>query len=246
MYRVLIAPDFEISPANPDFPPAFLDLLKTARDVTGSNYVSFWALFGEGPLKSNIVVSTYPASWLTEYSAKDYSKVDPTLIKVFGGAGAYVFDHENPKEDEPAALARDALAAGIGRYTIGIPTQVGKSISSATTFGTDIDVTGDTDEVSATLVACREQAHILTLAVVDRFHRSEAPKPNLSGREREVLYWGSRGKSDAEAGTIMGLSRWTVVAHVQSAKAKLGVKNKAAAVARALELGMFKDFENKL
>lgn len=241
MFRILMAPGFEMSPANPDFPQALLDGLITARDLTGSNYITLWIRHGETEFKSNLIVTAYPEAWLKEYTEKNYSQVDPTLWKAFGGTGAVVFDHENPKDDEPLDLARDALAAGIGRFSVGLPTQVDKHIQSSTTFATDADLSSGSATAASTLARCREQAHFLTHAVVERYLRTERPQVNLTSREKEVLSWGAQGKSDAETGEIMGLSRWTVVGHVQSAKAKLRVNNKAAAIAKAIELHLLED-----
>lgn len=246
MFRVLVAPEFEIAPSNPDFPPAILDALKTARDETRSNYVSFWAEMGETGLKSNVIVSTYPAAWLERYTEQNYARIDPVIRGGLGATGAVIFDHQNPGAEAAAQLAADALLHNIGRYTIGIPTQFNARIRSVTTFATDQDVTGEGDETGEILVKAREQAHILGLAVVERFIKPDAPVVTLSDREIEVLYWGSKGKTDQQTSEIMNLSRWTVVAHVQSAKAKLRVNNKAAAIARALELHLFEKYDLKL
>jgi DNA-binding CsgD family transcriptional regulator len=104
----------------------------------------------------------------------------------------------------------------------------------------------DTDEACALMTRCREQANIISLAILERFLKSDPLKYKLTDREIEVLYWGSCGKTDQQTADIMGLSRWTVVAHVQSAKSKLRVNNKAAAISRALKLNLLDRFEQKL
>lgn len=246
MYRVLIAPEFKISAANPDFPLDILDALIEAKKVTGSNYVSFWAEISDGEIKSNIVVTTYPAAWLQEYTDRNYSRIDPVIQKGLSSVGAVIFDHENPEDQSLAPLAEGALRQGIGRFTVGIPAHLASNIRSVTTFATDIDVSDDPDEQGATLTKCREQAHILGLAVVERFLKKNAPAFNLTERELEVLFWGSKGKTDQQIADLMGISRWTVIAHTQSAKSKLRVSNKAAAIARALELQLLKIFDPKL
>jgi DNA-binding CsgD family transcriptional regulator len=246
VFRVLVAPDFEISPADPDFPPALLETLKSARDATSSNYVSFWAELSDADLMSRIVISTYPASWLRRYSEKDYANVDPVIARGLHSVSAVIFDHAHPGTAELAEFAADAMAHGIGAFTVGIPVHIGKNIQSVTTFATDLDISGNTDESSALMTRFREQAHIVALAVTERFIETKQPKYNLTDREIEVLYWGSCGKTDQQTADIMGLSRWTVVAHVQSAKAKFGVNNKAAAIVRALQLNMFSEFDHKL
>ena len=53
-------------------------------------------------------------------------------------------------------------------------------------------------------------------------------------------------QTDKEIGELMNLSRWTIVAHMQSAKSKLHVANKPAAIARALELNLFERYDQKL
>jgi len=246
MYRVLVAPDFVIAPSNPDFPPAILDALKTARDDTGSNFISFWARVSAGGLDSNIIVTTYPAKWLERYTERNYAHVDPVIIRGLESVGAVIFDHNHPANAEEAELAEGAIEHDIGLYTIGMPVQIGPNIRSVTTFSTDIDVTGARDEAAGVLAKCREHANIIALTVTERFLKKDPPKVDLSDREIEVLYWGAQGKTDKEIGELMKLSRWTIVAHMQSAKSKLHVANKPAAIARALELHLFDRYDQKL
>jgi DNA-binding response OmpR family regulator len=56
----------------------------------------------------------------------------------------------------------------------------------------------------------------------------------LTGRESEVLLWLSRGKSNREIGAILTISPRTVNKHLEQIFVKLGVENRAAAVARAV------------
>ena len=57
----------------------------------------------------------------------------------------------------------------------------------------------------------------------------------LTPREREVLAWVARGKSDAEIAALAGMSRRTVEKHLERIYTKLGVENRTAAAGRALE-----------
>lgn len=58
----------------------------------------------------------------------------------------------------------------------------------------------------------------------------------LTDRESEVLLWVSQGKTDAEIGTILGLSPKTVSKHLERIYQKLGVETRTAAAMRALTL----------
>jgi DNA-binding CsgD family transcriptional regulator len=64
------------------------------------------------------------------------------------------------------------------------------------------------------------------------------PNRGPSAREREVLGLLARGSTDAEIASLLGLSSATVQTHVRNAKAKLGAKTRAQAVALALGQGL--------
>jgi len=51
----------------------------------------------------------------------------------------------------------------------------------------------------------------------------------LTLREREVLGWLARGKTNAEIGMILGISAATVGKHLEHIYPKLGVENRTAA-----------------
>lgn len=53
----------------------------------------------------------------------------------------------------------------------------------------------------------------------------------LSAREREIMHWVAEGKTNAEIGAILGISPRTVQTHLEHCFEKLGVVNRAQAVA---------------
>jgi DNA-binding response OmpR family regulator len=55
----------------------------------------------------------------------------------------------------------------------------------------------------------------------------------LGERERETLTWAARGKTFAEIGEILGLSRRTVEFHLDNARRKLGVPTRTQALIKA-------------
>lgn len=66
-----------------------------------------------------------------------------------------------------------------------------------------------------------------------------SPRPltalGLSPRVAEVLLWVAQGKSNADIGTILGISESTVKKHLVEIFQVLGVENRSAATLRALE-----------
>ena len=57
----------------------------------------------------------------------------------------------------------------------------------------------------------------------------------LTPREAEVLFRVARGKTNDEIATVLGIGLTTVKKHLESTYAKLGVENRTAAAAMALE-----------
>jgi DNA-binding CsgD family transcriptional regulator len=69
--------------------------------------------------------------------------------------------------------------------------------------------------------------------------RSSGRWPNgLTDREVEVLRVVALGKSNAEAGVILGISARTVQNHLASAYAKLGVESRGGAALFMMEHGL--------
>ena len=64
------------------------------------------------------------------------------------------------------------------------------------------------------------------------------PPPQLSEREREVLSWVARGKSNASIGEILGISNHTVDAHLRRIYLKLGVFDRVSAALRGIGVGL--------
>ncbi len=58
----------------------------------------------------------------------------------------------------------------------------------------------------------------------------------LTKREREVLFWLTGGKSNAEIGAILGIAPATVGKHLERIYPKLGVENRTAAGSFQIEL----------
>ncbi|WP_320783635.1 response regulator transcription factor [Streptomyces sp. CRN 30] len=101
------------------------------------------------------------------------------------------------------------------------------------------------DELFAAVRAAAEGRTVLSPAVVSRLvsavraPRSTGPgNENLSGREREVLALVARGASNREIARELFISEATVKTHLTHLYGKLGVNDRAAAVATAYERGI--------
>jgi DNA-binding CsgD family transcriptional regulator len=78
-------------------------------------------------------------------------------------------------------------------------------------------------------------AHDLLLLSEGLVAETPAPRSALTRREREVLSWIAKSKSNPEIGIILDVSPRTVEKHVERILDKLGVESRAAAMADFLE-----------
>jgi LuxR family quorum sensing-dependent transcriptional regulator len=67
----------------------------------------------------------------------------------------------------------------------------------------------------------------------------DGPKQALTPRELECLRWVADGRTDREVGDILSISATTVKFHLNHARAKLGARTRAQAVARLVQYGLY-------
>jgi LuxR family transcriptional regulator, maltose regulon positive regulatory protein len=93
------------------------------------------------------------------------------------------------------------------------------------------------DEIGATAEAARARELLGSLGAPAKAHTPSRDQL-LTPRELEVLRLVSEGLTDGEIATRLVLSRHTVHRHVQKVYARLGCSSRAAAVAKANQLGL--------
>ncbi len=79
-------------------------------------------------------------------------------------------------------------------------------------------------------------ALIRSMDTMEKMNSASDAQELLSDRQKEVLYWIYKGKTNWEIASIMGLSEYATKYHVSHILAKLNVANRAQAVNKGLEL----------
>lgn len=181
------------------------------------------------------LISTYPPPWTAHYLKNHYERLDPVIRQVL--LVTEPFDWGNTIEMNGLSVAQhqlleDAAAFGI-RYGFTIPIHDGRGPVAAVTFASD--------DPSPTFRRCIiEHRRVLQLMAL-YFHASARRKLQtgrivdgiaMSPREYECLEWSAAGKSAWEIGCILGITRRTVVFHLDNARQKLRVSSLHQAIAR--------------
>ncbi|HET6534397.1 MAG TPA: response regulator transcription factor [Actinoplanes sp.] len=196
----------------------------------------------------------------------DHPVVRDGLRGMFAGDDRFEVVGEAATGDEALAVARSAAPDVVlmdlrmpgmdGVTTIGALRRQGSAarVLVLTTYDTDSDVlpavkagaTGyllkDTprEELFRAVAAAYRGESVLSPAVAGRLMgqlRSPAREP-LSQRELEVLRLIARGRTNRETAGQLFISEATVKTHLLHVYAKLGVRDRAAAVATAFERGL--------
>lgn len=188
-----------------------------------------------GPRDRPRLISNYPSAWTAHYLQSHYERFDPVILCTVQECEPFQWgpglgpSNLSPPQRE---LFADAAVFGI-RYGFTVPIHDGIGPVAAVTFASQ--------ERTSSFQRCIEQngrvlqlmalyfhAHARRKIIVDR----RVDGIRLSARELECLQWVSSGKSAWDIGVILGIKRRTVAFHLDSAKAKMGVRTLQQAVAR--------------
>ncbi len=181
------------------------------------------------------LISTYPPTWTAHYLSKRYERLDPVIRRALQVTEPFEWGKEAAGEtlsDEQRQLFEEAARFGI-RYGFTIPIHDGRGPVAAVTFASD--------EQSPRFKQCVESHRRVLQLMALYFHANACRKLRtdrmidgvaLSPREYECLQWSASGKSAADIGEILGISRRTAAFHLDNARAKLGVSSLHQAISR--------------
>ena len=184
-----------------------------------------------------VVAEGYPETWLHRYIRKKRFLDDPIVLHALRAETPFLWSEISRLRDlteTEATLLADMASAGIGDG-LAIPA-FGPGGRNGY-FGLGLETGAgmpDRDDL-ATIGAICERAHLLYCRMI----RKQLPAPpQLTWREREILGWIARGKSNSVIAEIMDLSPHTVDAHIRRVFLKLGISDRVSAAVRGIEEGL--------
>ncbi len=235
--KLVVFPDFEPAATANHSDKVILELLKSMRKNTGASFIKLSVFNYGSEAVPNIHYLTYPIEWLTKYVGRNFAGDDPFQTNDFRRIG-HVDWRDLYSDGVPAEILKMFIDSGMGRNGISITIHTGDEVYCVVSF---VFRTSDKywgKQKRSNMDLYRWEANRLAEAYAD-LNAKRATKPiRLTARELDVLRNAALGKTDEQIALQLGIGKWTVVSHLQSAKYKLGCSNRTAAVVQAISSGL--------
>ena len=218
--------------------PALWDAMVAFMKAQGFGAVAYYLLHAESELPSTIPLARgFPAKLLETYASFDFRRLDvvPRAI-IAGGVPASWLDVWTTIRLTPAerdfyqALDTSGMENG---YCL--PCYGPDGRQALFSIGM---MNADTDRSEATLNLLNYVAQAAHLRICSRFFRQAVDDPQLSSREKEILDWVARGKSNNVIAEILHISAATVDTYMRRIYEKLDVSDRTSAAVKGVGLGL--------
>jgi LuxR family quorum-sensing system transcriptional regulator CciR len=216
-------------------------LLDGAAETLGFDYYSLvhhasGALAGRGTVR----IVDYPESWVDVIRTRGYYADDPVLVASEKSVTAFdwsdlaaIIDLTPKHQEFMDTWAKQAGMGGGFTIPVRIPGEYAGSCSFGTRSGRPLPVEAFP---AAQYIGCFAFEAARRVMQKDRSQAVEdwLPFQPLTQRQFDCVVMIARGKSDWDAGRILGISDQTVHKHIEEAKRRYGVATRVQLVVRAL------------
>lgn len=192
---------------------------------------------GLGAWPSPILLNSVRPAWVRQYQEQDYGPIDPAIQAALVRRLPAAWDADRLIAKMPAPQSAFLAAAKDFNVARGftIPVFGPREFALVSFISGDHQKEFDRNVAAfghnLHLAAIYLHQYIMTLKPVDKSTR-------LTPREIEMLHWAAAGKTSLDTADILGIAEKTVKTHLYAAMQKLDVLNRAAAVAKAIKLGL--------
>lgn len=148
-----------------------------------------------------------------------------------------LFDSDNLSADADSQWLKNFRMSGLCNTAAYGLFDITEQYASYFSFHKIPEPLGEEHKLLLKIIVPNMHSALLNIMREDRANLNELnDSPTITIREREVLVWICEGKTSAEIAFILGVSCKTIANHAQSILEKLGVHNRAQAVAAAYRL----------
>lgn len=193
-----------------------------------------------------IFVSGYPDNWWEHYIDNEFLYKDPTVIHCSNKVTPFFWNNITEIQKNSLADNNVILEARDFGLRSGLSIPVHSATGEAAIFSM---VSREDDKKHINLIHTNtpisymfaNYLHEMVISITESGINKKSTI-NLTQREKDCLCWSADGKTAWEISQILNISERTVVFHIHNATNKLGVTNKAHAIARAVLEGHISPF----
>jgi DNA-binding CsgD family transcriptional regulator len=191
----------------------------------------------KGPLdESHLINVSYPPAWFSLYIARGYESVNPVVLESARNWHDVQYWADAARKYGPSDFLSDAQDVGLRQgYSHGVRSPKGDSTSLFSFGGNSLERHPRTERILEHVVPHLDRVF---RRILEEREKADSSRVDLSSREIEMLKWAKDGKTMWEISEILSISENTVKAHLSHIMKKLGVVNRAQAVAAALHKGL--------
>lgn len=237
MFNVKMFTDFSAASITNKEDRRFLKELVSVKNATTANYVNFSIFDYQKNDPDSVHFLTYPVGWISHYVENHYAGHDPLLKIDYRNISIVDWD-DLLKGDRQAVIYDQLQRFALGNKGITVSTHGGGSHYSALSMLFNCEAELWAKFKLENLDLFQFEADRLCTRYFEFYKSRKEPGAMLTPREREILQLVALGRTDQQVARLIGIGKWTVVSHMQSAKYKLDCSNRAAAVAKAVTYGL--------
>lgn len=188
-------------------------------------------------LQGHTILNGWSQAWFERYMQEDFYSADPMARHTHATVEPFFWNEVNVDQDDLQALRVMNEVSEFGlKEGFSVPILGAEGDLSCVTMGGRRMERQPRMRTAIHMMSIYAHARARALAS-DRAEKTVSAPPNLSEREREVLKWVARGKTDWEIGEILNISKETSFAHVRNCCRKLDAQTRTQAAVRAILLG---------
>lgn len=190
------------------------------------------------------ILTNYPETWFHEYGENKFAIIDPVVRDAPLSIGPFAWGTKSYLDN----LTSQEIAVFTAAKKHGIRRGIAVPIHAAGNEFSGVSIVSNKDETEAEFDDRYEARAYSLTAIAPLVHSAirrilnvpdqQSRARLLTPRECECLSWVAKGKSFADVSDILGISRTTVITHVNRSKQKLQVRTTQQAVAQLIGSGL--------
>ena len=187
-------------------------------------------------LDQGLVYQCFPNRWVARYKDQGYLEIDPIIERATKSSEPFRW-FDIPKLTKlskvQTAFLQDMKEHGL---VDGLAVPIFGPNGTTAYFGIGSTM-GDLELVHADVISIQYACYSLNNRFMELNGEIQTDDPQLTNREREVLTWIARGKSNSVIADILGISEHTVDTFVRRCFQKLDVTDRISASLKGVAIG---------